>query len=90
MPVQPHLTAKAPTVTPKQAEVLAQLARYTWAVNPCSFGGPAAAAIARRLASQGLVRLDRISDLHIRYAITDAGRAAQPQPDYERLIMVGG
>jgi len=50
--------------------------RLAYGFNPRSFGGGRNAATARALANRGLVHLDRISERHIRYRITDAGRQA--------------
>lgn len=58
---------------------LAQLGNSLGGNNPISFGGPQEAARARRLAARGLVSLNRLSPTHIRYGITDAGRAALEQ-----------
>jgi hypothetical protein len=51
----------------------------SWTFNPCSFGGPRAAGIARRLAARGLVEVTRHGERHLRYAITPAGRSALQQ-----------
>jgi len=66
-------------LTGNQRYVLARLARLPndgFGFNPCSFGGSRSAATARGLASRGLVELNRISEFHIRYRISEAGRAA--------------
>lgn len=70
-------------LTEQQRWVLTRLAEKTpnrfGGVNPNSIGHASGAATARRLERRGLVSLTRISDLHIRYSITEAGRAALQQ-----------
>lgn len=55
---------------------LGHRAAAPFGANPISFGGERASACARRMAAKGWVRLDRISERHIRYGITGAGRLA--------------
>lgn len=57
---------------------LADLDRFNDLVgfNPCSFGGERAAASARGMARRGWVSLSRVSERHVRYAITVAGLEA--------------
>lgn len=70
-------------LTPAQRAVLARLnalgCNALGGFNPCSFGGPKAAVIARRLNARGLVAMRRLSDFHIRYEITTSGRSALQQ-----------
>jgi hypothetical protein len=47
----------------------------TYGFNP-TWNERAARAWRTSLATKGLVHLNRLSDFHIRYSITDAGRAA--------------
>ena len=87
-PQEDTQTASAP-LTELQRMTLKRLNELRWrrpvgqmgGFNPCSFGGERYAASARGLASRGLVRMDRISERHIRYAITPAGMVA-----VERLV----
>ena len=68
-----------PKLTKAQLWVLRRLDKAGNAfggANPRQFGGGEEAARARRLAARGLVHLNRLSDTHIRYSLTDAGRAA--------------
>jgi hypothetical protein len=70
----------APVLTARERQVLQRLndlghrTAAPFGVNPISFGGERASACARRMAAKGWVRLDRISQRHIRYGITGAGR----------------
>jgi len=45
----------------------------SYGFNPGDFGGPRAAAIARRLEPKGYVIIDRLSDSHLRYRISTSG-----------------
>lgn len=69
-------------MTPLERQVLQRLndlghrTAAPFGANPCSFGGEQAAACARRMAAKGWVRMDRISERHIRYGITGTGRLA--------------
>jgi hypothetical protein len=68
-------------LTPLQARVLRRLAELDAkntlvGFNPCDFGGEAAAASARGLAQRGLVSVSRVSERHLRYAITVKGLMA--------------
>lgn len=50
-------------------------------LNPISFGGPRAAAVARRLKVHGLADHKEYAPGHFRYWITDAGREALAQSE---------
>ncbi|CAN7318423.1 hypothetical protein LJR009_001615 [Bosea sp. LjRoot9] len=50
--------------------------RFSCGFNPPNGQRSMVAAMRRSLAERGLVRVERISDRHLRYEITDAGRAA--------------
>ncbi len=52
------------------------LDRWPYGFNPPDGRRSMVAAMRTSLARRGLVELQRISDRHIRYEITDAGRAA--------------
>lgn len=52
------------------------LDRWSYGFNPPDGRRSMVAAMRTSLARRGLVDLQRISDRHIRYEITDAGRAA--------------
>lgn len=52
------------------------LDRWCYGFNPPDGRRSMVAAMRTSLARRGLVELQRISDRHIRYEITDAGRAA--------------
>lgn len=41
--------------------------------NPGDFGGPSAAAIARRVERKGYVEIKRVTDHHLRYRLTTSG-----------------
>lgn len=73
-------------MTPLQREVLQRLndlghrAARPFGVNPISFGGERAAACARGMEPRGWIHIDRISERHLRYGITGAGRLALASP----------
>lgn len=50
--------------------------RQSYGFNPPSGRSALASAMRRALAARGFVRVERISDRHLRYDITDAGRQA--------------
>ena len=77
--------AHTPGLTPTQREALEWLKakrdavprdRWSYGFNPPNGRRSMVAAMRTSLANRGLVELQRISDRHIRYEITDAGRDA--------------
>lgn len=73
----------AAKITASQREVLQKLRELdnqlsdprcrAYGFNPGDFGGPRAAAIARRVERKGYIVIDRVSGSHLRYRITTSG-----------------
>lgn len=91
--------AHTPGLTSTQREALewlkakrdaAPFGRWSYGFNPPSGRRSMVAAMRTTLARRGLVELQRISDRHIRYEITEDGRAALSKASPATAAKTGG